>query len=434
MNIYVLFDMPDRIAFDNEMSIISDIKKKAREILGNNEISNVILHEVSGSTTSIFIVVDEMPANSGGAMNILNNFKFEVLDILSSYKPELKNKSIKIEMNANFKPKIPEKKSNFAQTKPQENDEKDSEFDYKQKAKNFEAVDPVYTFERVILSPKILEAIEDALNEIKYENKVFKEWGLTAIQPNPSTALNFYGAPGTGKTMVAEAIANKIGKKILKASYADVESKFHGEGPKMVKAIFLAAQEADALLFLDESDSLLSKRLTDVSDGSGQAINSMRSQLLICLEEFKGIVIFATNLIENYDEAFISRLKSIEFSNPDFDERKKIWEAHIYQTNENALNIPLAQDIDLDEIAEKFQFCGRSIRKAVIAGCVKCASEERAEVCQNDFINACEKILQEEENVKKAKNKINDNIKAGSRDDLKHMFAEVLKTNRRKGN
>lgn len=129
--------------------------------------------------------------------------------------------------------------------------------------------------------------------------------------------------------MAAEAIAHKLGKKILKVSYADVESKYHGEGPKMVKSIFLAAKNNDAVLFFDEADSLLSKRLTSVSQGSEQAINSMRSQLLICLEEFRGIVIFATNLVINYDQAFLTRLISVEFKNPDVDTRKVIWDVHI---------------------------------------------------------------------------------------------------------
>ena len=171
------------------------------------------------------------------------------------------------------------------------------EFDYEEKAKQYVPVDPLYSFERVILPEDVLEKINGALGILECENKVFKEWGLYEIQPHPSSSLSFYGAPGTGKTMAAEAIAHKLGKKILKVSYADVESKYHGEGPKMVKAIFLAAAKADAVLFFDEADSLLSKRLTSVTHGSEQAINSMRSQLLISLEEFRGIVIFATNLV-----------------------------------------------------------------------------------------------------------------------------------------
>ena len=158
------------------------------------------------------------------------------------------------------------------------------------RAKAYTPVEPAYSFDRVILPEDVLEKIESTINILRYERKVFDEWGLYEIQPNPSSSLSFFGPSGTGKTMAAEAIAQKLGKKILKVSYADVESKYHGEGPKMVKAIFLAAKNEDAVLFFDEADSLLSKRLTNVSQGSEQAINSMRSQLLICLEEFRGIV------------------------------------------------------------------------------------------------------------------------------------------------
>ena len=199
--------------------------------------------------------------------------------------------------------------------------------------------------------------------------------------------------------MAAEAIAHKLGKKILKVSYADIESKFHGEGPKMVKAIFLAAQKEQAVLFIDEADSLLSKRLTNVTQGSEQAINSMRSQLLICLEEFKGIVIFATNLVVNYDQAFLTRLISVEFIKPDKDCRKKIWDVHI---TGNGIKIPLANDVNTEELAEKYEFCGRKIRKAVINACVSVAMRNCAIVQQNDFIKACEKIKYEEERLANA--------------------------------
>ena len=169
------------------------------------------------------------------------------------------------------------------------------EFDYEKLSMNYQAEEPRYTFAQVILSQETREQIEEAVGTIAVEAKVFDEWGLRSIVPHASSAMSFYGPPGTGKSMAAEAVASRLGKKILRATYADIESKYHGEGPKMVKAIFRAAEREDAVLFLDESDSLLSKRLTNVSDGSAQAINSMRSQLLICLEQFRGIVIFATN-------------------------------------------------------------------------------------------------------------------------------------------
>ncbi|MGN0606603.1 MAG: ATP-binding protein [Oscillospiraceae bacterium] len=275
----------------------------------------------------------------------------------------------------------------------------DQEFDYEKRAEMYKPTNPSYTFDRVILPPIVLEKIEESLAIVECEDTVFKNWGLSVIQPNPSSALSFYGPSGTGKTMAAEAIADKLGKKILKVSYADIESKFHGEGPKMVKAIFLAAQKEDAVLFIDEADSLLSKRLTNVQQGSEQAINSMRSQLLICLEEFKGIVIFATNLVVNYDQAFLTRLISVEFIKPDNECRKKIWDVHI---RGNGINIPLFDDVDTNELAEKYEFCGREIRKAVINACVSVAMHNRFIVQQADFIKACDKIKYEEERLANA--------------------------------
>lgn len=278
----------------------------------------------------------------------------------------------------------------------------DEEFDFEKRAEQFKPTDPVYTFDRVILPEPVLVRINEALNIIEYEDKVFREWGLSAIQPYPASAMSFFGPSGTGKTMAAEAIANKLGKKILKVSYADIESKFQGEGPKMVKAIFMSAQREEAVLFIDEADSLLSKRLTNVTQGSEQAINSMRSQLLICLEHFHGVVIFATNLVVNYDQAFLTRLISVEFEKPDVSCRKRIWDVHIKPVNGNKLNIPLSEDVDTQELAEQYEFCGREIRKAVISACVSVAMDNRDLVSQADFKIAADKVIAEEKSLAQA--------------------------------
>lgn len=314
---------------------------------------------------------------------------------------------------------------NNSDNMPSNSGEEVSELDYMERAKAYVPVDPAYSFDRVILPDDVLEKIESAINILRYEKKVFQEWGLYEIQPNPSSALSFFGPSGTGKTMAAEAIAEKLGKKILKVSYADVESKYHGEGPKMVKAIFLAAEKEDAVLFFDEADSLLSKRLTNVSQGSEQAINSMRSQLLICLEEFKGVVIFATNLVVNYDNAFLTRLISVEFKNPDVATRKRIWDVHVKSSVNKKLNIPLSEDVDTGELAEKYEFAGREIRNAVISACVNVAMNEREIVRQEDFITACNKIVEEKVGVANASD--HTKISEKGKDALKQVFMEKIK-------
>ena len=154
------------------------------------------------------------------------------------------------------------------------------------------------------------------------------------------------------------------------------------------------------MLFLDESDSLLSKRLTNVSDGSAQAINSMRSQLLISLENFKGIVIFATNLVVNYDKAFLSRLINVEFTNPTATERRKIWWNHL---KTDKIHVPLSTDVNIDYLAETYELCGREIKNVVKNACVSVALKKNEIVTQQDFITACVKVVEQRENVNSAK-------------------------------
>lgn len=304
--------------------------------------------------------------------------------------------------------------------------EKGSEYDYEKLSYNYQAVEPKFSFEQVILPQKTLDQVEKAIGILEVEKKVFDEWGLRAIIPEATSALSFYGPPGTGKTMTAEAIAYKLGKKILRATYADVESKFHGEGPKMVKAIFMAAERDDAVLFLDESDSLLSKRLTNVSDGSAQAINSMRSQLLISLENFKGIVIFATNLVINYDKAFLSRLINVEFVNPTAAERKKIWWNHL---KTDKIHIPLATDVDVDYLAETYEFCGREIKNVVKNACVSAALKKQEIVTQQDFISACTNTVEERMRVNLAKDQTkmgDDSIDESKKERLKETIQKKI--------
>lgn len=246
---------------------------------------------------------------------------------------------------------------------------------------------PLYTFEQLVLPNSIRQEIESSIQLLNVEKLVFDDWGLRAIEPNPKTALNFYGPPGTGKTMAAHAIASFLGKKIIVASYAEIESKYHGDGPKNVKAIFAAAEKEKAVLFIDEADSLLSRRLTNVTQGSEQAINSMRSQLLINMEAFHGICIFSTNLIQNYDKAFETRIRHIQFSLPDKEQRKQIWEQHLVK------GLPLAEDISLDTLVTETEgLCGRDIKNSVIQCAVNAAVNKVERITDSMLVEEVHKI------------------------------------------
>lgn len=216
---------------------------------------------------AIIISSDKTMPNAG---KLIVEFKQKVIQIFSDCGILLDKDSLQIRMSSPYdvqtfiskvrninKPKLKMERP-VGMTRQPDNDE----FDYEQKSQQYVPVEPLYSFDRVILPKEVLEKIEEAIGVLQCENKVFNKWGLYENQPHPSTSLSFYGPSGTGKTMAVEAIAHKLGKKILKVSYADVECKYHGEGPKMVKAIFLAAKNEDAVLFFDEADSLLSKCLT----------------------------------------------------------------------------------------------------------------------------------------------------------------------------
>ena len=436
MNLVILFEKiglsdikEDKDIFCDQLRVIA--MKSLMPMKDKNENIEVQLLEGKSpnipeeAKVAVFILLNQTMPNMG---KYIVEFKQKAIEIFE-------RADIRLDMNMLFvklsNPKdVDALIKNLDERINQDNMKKEyNEFDYEQKSKQYIPVEPEYSFDRVILPQDVLEKIEEAIGILEYENKVFQEWGLYEIQPHPSTALNFYGPSGTGKTMAAEAVANKLGKKILKTSYADVESKYHGEGPKMIKAIFLAAKNNDAVLFFDEADSLLSKRLTSVSQGSEQAINSMRSQLLICLEEFRGIVIFATNLVINYDQAFLTRLISVEFKNPDVEVMKTIWNVHIKPLEDgksHKLNIPLSEDVDIQALAEEYDFVGREIRNAVISACVSTAMTKRNVVTQADFIKACNKILEEKKALAKAKDhtKGTDMIKKAIQEKIEKMEGE----------
>lgn len=397
----------DRTDFTNKISesakIIS-IENNAEDI--HIQIIEGFVPNASNTNKIIVFISSKKMKNNMGALIL--EFKQNLIKVFNAHGIKLEKTELDVRVDTDFDINkfIEQTKKNNSSNNQDSDKEINDEFDYEKKSKQYIPVIPLYTFDRVILQKDVKEKIEQAIGILECENLVFNTWGLYEIQPHPSTSLSFFGPSGTGKTMAAEAVAEKLGKKILKVSYADVESKYHGEGPKMVKAIFLAAKNNDAVLFFDEADSLLSKRLTSVNQGSEQAINSMRSQLLICLEEFRGIVIFATNLVVNYDQAFLTRLISVEFKNPDKETRENIWNVHIRPANdgkEHQLNIPLSSDVDISELAEKYEFVGREIRNAVVSACVSVALEKRDTVCQSDFIKACEKIVEEKKAVAAAK-------------------------------
>ena len=224
--------------------------------------------------------------------------------------------------------------------------------------------EPRYTLEDVFLPAKSKLQIEEALAKIKNFHTIYIDWGFKAVDPcGAGTVLNFYGKPGTGKTMTAEALAGSLGKKFISLGMSDVESKYMGETAKNIHAAFECAAKVDAVLFFDEADTLLGARLSNVTQGIDNEVNSLRSTLLIELEKFEGIVIFATNFERNYDKAFVSRITHhVQFDLPDEEGLRKIWDKFLLT------KIPLEGDREsvLTKLADiSHGLSGRDVRNCM---------------------------------------------------------------------
>jgi ATP-dependent 26S proteasome regulatory subunit len=128
----------------------------------------------------------------------------------------------------------------------------------------------------------------DCIEFVKVSPVVFDTWGLRSIEPHPSIAVNFRGPPGTGKTMAAHAAASYLGQKILLSRLSDLESKYYGQGPKNLAGLFESARRENAIIFIDEAESLLSRRFAQPEQAAESAINSMRTELLMALDSFDG--------------------------------------------------------------------------------------------------------------------------------------------------
>lgn len=252
-----------------------------------------------------------------------------------------------------------------------------------------ESYDPRFSLDDVILNQDVKEKIRVAISAAKHRMFLSEEWGLAEhFGSSRAIILNFYGKPGTGKSMAAEAIADALGKKVYHINYSDLESKYVGETPKNIRKAFARATEDDAILIFDEADSFLGKRLTSVTQSADYGVNITRSVLLMELEKFSGIVVFTTNLIKNYDEAFKRRIiLSVYFEMPDKDARRDIWKLHLGE------KVPLGDKITPDTLAEKYDsLSGADIKDMVFYGALYALEKDQKEIDETSFDKAYEVI------------------------------------------
>jgi hypothetical protein len=257
-----------------------------------------------------------------------------------------------------------------------------------------EALVPRRTFADVVLPPATHRALDNALVQIRKHDVIFGEWGLGERHATGlALAFNFAGPPGTGKTICAEAVAHALGKRLLVVRYAELESQWAGATAKNVSAVFTSAREQEAVLFFDEADAIAGRRFTSVDQGYQREANAVVNVLLRELEEFPGVVIFATNLAANFDPAFERRIRThILFEMPGAEERERIWRAQIH-----ARKTPLADDVDFAALSRMYPASGGDIKNAVLKGAQMAIAEPGPDaakrIAQRHFEAAMQEVV-----------------------------------------
>ncbi len=214
----------------------------------------------------------------------------------------------------------------------------------------------------------------------KHQSKL-KDWGFDDITRGKSgLVILLYGAPGTGKTFAAGAIANELHRDLIKLNVPKLRNKYYGETEKMVKEAFaqmrkMAEDKDNAPLFLiNEADQLIHAR-TRSHSSCDTLENNIQSIILEELESFPGILILTTNLESNLDEAFFRRFDlKLRFDLPDLECRRKLWKMYLRE------RIPGAKEIDLEALAGKYGFSGAQIALVVQNACVEVLNRKGSEM------------------------------------------------------
>lgn len=206
----------------------------------------------------------------------------------------------------------------------------------------------------LVLDDDTLEEVMEIRDWIEYGDKLLNEWGMNK-KIKPGYRSLFYGPPGTGKTLTASLLGKSAGLDVYRIDLSMVVSKYIGETEKNLSNIFDQAQNKNWILFFDEADALFGKR-TQTSSSNDRHANQEVSYLLQRVEDFPGVVILATNLKANLDEAFTRRFQSmIYFAMPNPLQREKLWKQAFSE------HTRLASDVKLTEIADKYEMAGGAI-------------------------------------------------------------------------
>jgi len=217
----------------------------------------------------------------------------------------------------------------------------------------FELIEPEYSLEDVVLNPKTQETLQNLMRQMDKEVvSRLVEWGIKKKKSGLDARIIFYGPPGTGKTMTAYSLAKSLKRQVLAFDCSKILSMYVGESEKNVRKIFdtfrelTAKTKTEPILLLNEADQFLGARSSGPGGGAEQMHNQMQNIFLEQIEQFEGVLIATTNLLENIDVAFSRRFNyKIEFKRPNREQRLILWKNMLPQ------NAPYEEGFDLEKLS-----------------------------------------------------------------------------------
>ena len=251
--------------------------------------------------------------------------------------------------------------------------------------KDKERIKWLRTFDNCVLPKSVRDTIDEALT-IVLRSEMFDKWGINEhFEKGLTNSILIYGPPGTGKTMVSESISAILGMNMMKITNADLQSNIPGQTEKNMTESFRKAKTQDALIMLDECDSMLYNR-----NAVGAIMSAEINHLLSEIENFSGIVIMTTNRLHKLDEALQRRIiAKIELPFPDKETREQIWKKLIPQ------KMPVSK-LDFDELS-KASISGGEIKNAILLSARKAIAQNRNIVVMTDFRMSIVNIIKAKE-------------------------------------
>ncbi|MGE3960569.1 MAG: AAA family ATPase [Dehalococcoidia bacterium] len=241
------------------------------------------------------------------------------------------------------------------------------------------------SWDHLVLPRQQERQLRELVARYRHSATVFDRWGFNASANSGIVAL-FAGPSGTGKTLAAEVVGTALGLDVYKVDLSSLVSKYIGETEKNLERIFDAASAGNVVLFFDEADALFGKR-SEVSDSHDRYANIEVAYLLQRIEAYDGIVVLATNLRANLDDAFLRRIHvSVDFRDPDEPQRLQIWQRSFP-------SVAPVDDLDLAWLAKTFRVTGGNIRNASTTAAFLAADADRA-ITMTDVVRGIDRELE----------------------------------------